>query len=289
MAIPLSEMLLGALRVAWDSRDMIVLPTLLLGMESLPSEQTEGTLTVEDRVLVWARRNGLRGDRTRMNLNGYPGLFRDLFSPPPWVEVRVEDTEENVAEERVLELRPLYVHCAEYGYDLLSHYHAFLEQQFEDRRDVLPADFFKHGVSVDEAHALLEQLALPLVQYGISFEKNLEPDEALITVMNAHQLLDLYDRIRFVEILGKAKVESVYWAIFEINPIDGILDDMNAKAGAPDLLVWSEDNNNPFWSFIEVKGPGDRLRESQHAWICKHWGDIGGHFILIAVTDSPCR
>lgn len=282
MAIPLSEMLSGALRVARDSRDMIVFPTLLLGVESLPSEQTEGTLSVEDRVLVWVRRNGLRGDRTRMNLNGYPGLLRDLFSPPPWIEVRVEDMEEDVAEERVLELRPLYVHCAEYGYDLLSHYHAFLEQQFEDQRDVLPTGFFKHDVPVDEAYALL-------AQYGISFEKNLEPDKVLITVVNAQLLLDLYDRIRFVEILGKDTVERVYWATFEINPIDGVVDDMNAKAGAPDLLVWSEDINNPFWSFIEVKGPGDRLRESQHAWVCKHWGDIEGRFILLAVTDSRYR
>ncbi len=50
---------------------------------------------------------GFESDRTRMNLNGYPGMLRDLNSPPPWVEVEPDDVDEPLSKQRLHELRPL--------------------------------------------------------------------------------------------------------------------------------------------------------------------------------------
>jgi hypothetical protein len=60
-----------------------------------------------DAALAFYVAQGFDADRTRMNTFGYPGMLRDLNSPPPWVEVEPEDAEDDLSQERQLALRPL--------------------------------------------------------------------------------------------------------------------------------------------------------------------------------------
>jgi hypothetical protein len=48
-----------------------------------------------------------------MDLHGYPGLFRELVHPPPWMEITQEDVDDTAPPERDRELRPLYLHANE--------------------------------------------------------------------------------------------------------------------------------------------------------------------------------
>src|SRR5208282_5343292 len=63
-------------------------------------------------LLKWLLAKGLHAERTRMNMYGYPGIFRELFSPPPWVQVEPEDCNDEITAERAAELAPLYEHVA---------------------------------------------------------------------------------------------------------------------------------------------------------------------------------
>jgi hypothetical protein len=88
-----------------------IFPTVLLqrpGLRKIKEKEPSA-----DQALAYYCLNGFDGNRTRMNTFGYPGLLRDLNSPPPWVEVEPEDIDEQVSQERLRELRPLI----EYAHD----------------------------------------------------------------------------------------------------------------------------------------------------------------------------
>lgn len=83
-----------------------------------------------DLAIRYFLRLGLRCDRTKQDLYGYPGLFRALIAPPPWVEVTLEDTEGLVSVEREAELQPLYIQANQTDPQLLvEEYQKYLEYQ----------------------------------------------------------------------------------------------------------------------------------------------------------------
>jgi hypothetical protein len=54
-----------------------------------------------------------------MNLYGYPGLLRELSSPPPWTQVKQEDIDDDISKDRAYELRPFVVHAQEQSEECL--------------------------------------------------------------------------------------------------------------------------------------------------------------------------
>lgn len=80
-------------------------PTILLRGTGLESKGTK--YPSAEVALAYYAMQGFESDRTRMNLNGYPGMLRDLNSPPPWVEVEPDDVDEPLSKQRLHELRPL--------------------------------------------------------------------------------------------------------------------------------------------------------------------------------------
>ena len=106
-------------------------PTVLLERPNgIKSWSSLGTGTSADWALAYYTYQGFMGERTRMNLFGYPGLLRDLSSPPPWVEVEPEDVDGDVEKERAAELRPLVEHAVEYTVDaLVSAYRSELDSK----------------------------------------------------------------------------------------------------------------------------------------------------------------
>ena len=51
--------------------------------------------------------------------------------------------------------------------------------------------------------------------------------------------------------------------------------------GAPDLLVW--DKSEKLWFLVEVKGPEDRIQESQRKWLRSNWKQIRSHFLFLSI------
>lgn len=73
---------------------------------------------------------GFKSDRTRYNLWGYPGLFRELNQPPPWIEIIPDDVDGPVPPARKKDLRPLYLHANEASWaDLLVRFREHLDER----------------------------------------------------------------------------------------------------------------------------------------------------------------
>lgn len=90
---------------------------------------------VADIAMRYFDQQGFKSDRTKMNQNGYPGLFRELKSPPPWIEVTQEDVECEVTAERVEELQPLFHHaCNSSMRDLLDKYEEYLKKIYANSK-----------------------------------------------------------------------------------------------------------------------------------------------------------
>lgn len=222
---------------------LLSLANVLIPEYWLPAKiQGKDCLPMAERVLIWFRQNGFSGNRTKKNLYGYPGLFRDLFFHPNWVDMYPESYEDH---------RPFYLQSEEYGYGLLDTYRDYLEET-------------------------LGEIVLK--------KEGKENAEELKHMLIKSSLMDLRKKIDLVSILGSERIESLYWATFEINPIDVVVDDFEAKAGAPDLFLWHPDPNRKLWFFAEVKGPADSLRHTQHEWFRENWETIQGHILIMIVT-----
>jgi hypothetical protein len=106
-------------------------PTLLIERpHGLLSWSSTNVSTSSDLALAYYCSQGFLGDRTRMNLYGYPGLLRDLSNPPPWIEVEMEDVDGDISAERANELRSLVVQAQEHDEEwLVARYRS--EQQYK--------------------------------------------------------------------------------------------------------------------------------------------------------------
>ena len=175
----LVQLLTQSLQSAQQTAEATVVPSLLIPRRALPSQlETDSPLRIEDQVLAWFWKNHFEGDRVRKNPHGYPGLFRELCEPPPWVEVTIDDVEGQLTEARARELRPLYVYFLEQGEKLLGTYQEYLALQRE-QFTVLPQLLGSEG----------------LLQ------------------LDSNKLCDLERKIKLACLLGSEGIESLYEAI----------------------------------------------------------------------------
>jgi len=218
---------------------------ITLPRDELDETRQPGT-TMADLAIRYFLRLGLRCDRTRQDLYGYPGLLRDLTAPPPWVEVTPEDTEGLVSVERAAELQPLYIQANETDPQLLvEEYRKYLEYQ--------------HTILEKVGLGLLTSLAMPDLSVKLFREK-----------------------LELARCLGVEQFEAIFHSVFE--SFDEPFDEFMVMSGVPDLFVWSE--SDQLWFFAEVKGPRDSLRGSQDAWIRAHWETIRGRFALVLLYGA---
>ena len=235
------QLLIQSLQLGRYTEEAIVVPSLLV-----PSDSLQGAgkrVKIEDLVLEWFLKNDLDGDRTRMDLYGYPGLFRKLYQYPPWTEVEMEESVSGVSEERAHELQSLYLHCLEYGEKLLETYREYLDLEEEQ---------------IPEAVRFL--------------------GKAYIDESKKSKLLDLEREISLVRVLGLEAFESLYHAILTD------YDEFRTVDGLPDLFLWHPNPTYHLWFFAEVKGPKDRLRESQAAWMRSFCKNIQGRVMIVHVV-----
>lgn len=136
-------------------------------------------ITSADSAMAYLSKLGFKSDRTRMNLYGYPGLFRKLNEPPPWIEVTQEDVEGDLTPARQEELQPLYLYAAQKSVNhLLSQflkYRADMQNILKATGNVTPLFPDAEGLLVDE------------------FKEN----------------------IKLVQCLGENNFQSLYEAVFE--------------------------------------------------------------------------
>jgi hypothetical protein len=81
------------------------MPTLLVDCP-LIRQKRKGVISA-DLAIDFFKAVGFAADRTKMNMEGYPGLLRDLNSPAPWVVVEMDNIDGPFDSERAVELTPL--------------------------------------------------------------------------------------------------------------------------------------------------------------------------------------
>jgi hypothetical protein len=140
----LRGLLRRALMTSGRTQDACVFPTILAEWPKEALERKPDT-TRADIAMAYLARYGFKSDRTRMNLDGYPGLFRKLNEPPPWVEETPLDVDDPISTAREKERRPLYLHANEAPVlGLLVHFREHLKAQDSVVRKLgagLPAEY----------------------------------------------------------------------------------------------------------------------------------------------------
>ncbi|UCE60387.1 MAG: VRR-NUC domain-containing protein [Phycisphaerales bacterium] len=209
------------------------------------------TIPIAELACSWFEHLGFRADRTRQNLEGYPGLFRELLHPPPWVTVEPEDSQGAISPKRAEELRPLYTY-ADTPEDAIRLYETHRAEERESRR-LLAKAVTKHATVLPVPGDLPAEAERVLVE-------------------------DLKGKLQLARTLGISTFERVTEAVFGF-------DEFTPADGAPDLFVWDPSGPST-WFFAEVKGPKDRLRKTQYEWITSNWTYIEGHMMLVSICGS---
>lgn len=245
-----------ALASAQCVQDALIFPTVLARWPRAALERVK-SVTHADTAITYLARFGFEAERTRMNLYGYPGLFRELNEPPPWIEVSPEDCDNSVSPHRRAELEPLYI-------------------QAITRSDAeLESDFEQHQIAKENAWAWMGTTELGFRQKlmaGVSSNSNdLEPYRRQMS------LEAFRSKVRLARCLGRRDFEAVYDAIFDF-------DEFTPAAGAPDLFAWQPDQE--MWFFAELKAPGDSLRQTQAEWVSSNWGRIKGRFVILQIMPT---
>ncbi|MCK4356556.1 VRR-NUC domain-containing protein [Candidatus Bipolaricaulota bacterium] len=244
----LQELIEQALASSGRYEDAYVFPTFLLYLppETLALTKQPGT-TLADLAMDCLQESGFRCDRVRKNIYGYPALFRELASLPPWTDWTkgaLIESDTGTSPEPARTLTPLYLKVTEASIeDLMNRFREYCSAQ----------------------HRQIEALGLTL------------PSE-----LEEFELQEFREKLVLAQRIGPERFEQIYDSVFAFD--DFAYGDIEVAPGTPDLFVWQPDTR--IWFFAEAKGPGDTLRRTQTNWIRTHWDAIGGNFLLLVVGDD---
>jgi hypothetical protein len=201
-------------------------------------------LSLEDLALSYFQSLGFHGNRTRMNLYGYLGDFRDLVdSPPPWIEAQGPGTFYNhVTGKTQNGWNPFWESCFSYTFEELNEMRLTVKRAYKairEEQDIeIPGD----------------------VQHSLD----------LFEEFNFKRLYDL------AHAFGEEKLLQVAEFL-----ADWFGDHYQALPGTPDLLIWRL--KPKMWFFAEIKGPRDSLRNSQINWITEFKDKISDNVFILKV------
>jgi hypothetical protein len=221
-----------------------IFPSLLID-----SSHKETSLCPADQALEYYQSKGFFGARSTRNEHGYGKVIRSLNSAPPWVEsISMEEMNE-ITDERNFQLRPLARYVQETSDEAaLERFLQYLSKRYET------------------LHRLLEQSGSPVF------------DASLLGQLRTNEFDDFKNLIALARQLGPTlayDLEQILLYEFG-DDSSGFL----VGTGAPDLLLWTQNGENEFWFFSEVKAPGDYLSATQKSWLARHWEVVQGHFLL---------
>jgi len=227
------------------SSEVEIFPALLIKYSS-----EDRTLdSAAKQALEYYQINGLAGDLAKFeSANDYARSIRSVNSEPPWINsFKIEEVNGDISSEREFELRPL-------------------TRYVQDTNDEFLLKTFQNF--------LLERKARIEASLGFKTDKN-------DSFWSSNQKME-ENEFRSLICLAKALGPEMAYDLEQIL-LCSFGPDSNGitlGAGAPDLLLWSLDEKNPFWFFSEVKAHGDYLNRNQKNWISNHWNIIQGHFLL---------
>jgi hypothetical protein len=237
--IPAVRSILGML-ISCDGASS--LPTLLIDH----AEHSKlSAYPAAERAMSYLNDAGFDCDRTRMNLYGFPGLLRDLASPPPWLYVEMEDVVGEISSERATDLRPLF----DYIHDTDATKLAALFDEW--RQDLRASRKFLHSEVGD---------SMPSRETSLALEAAASESFSRLTA------------------LGQAIAPSEFCGIW--NAVFGF-DEFTLSPGVPDLLVWLPKASPGCWFFVEVKAHGDYLSHAQKEWLRSNLNVVRGHYLLV--------
>jgi VRR-NUC domain len=232
--INVAESVRQSLSASFRSDGAKCVPMLLIENSNVSNQKD---IKAADMALQFYMAHGFVGDRSRMNVHGYPEILRDLQSPPPWVTVEMDDCVGDVSAARRMQLRPLV-------------------QQVQDDSDDI----------------ILQKFCDDQKQRWSEFKPPIAMDPELRRFSDEVAETDFRNLIALARLLGVELLRELYHALFY--EIDGVYEDIIVSAGAPDILVWLPNSDSGFWFFSEVKARGDYLRPSQKSWLNRNWASF---------------
>jgi hypothetical protein len=236
------------------SGDLISLSHVLIpdhwlpALPELPESKGKPSLLIEERVLTWFHQIGFYGRLTTKNVGGLPDMLQELFAPPPWIRVEAEDKEDHLSEDHKRE--KLYLHCEQYGLELINTYKDYLEAQQE-------------GPDLTQAF-----------------------EEESRTTQIYRSLVDLRVKIDFVHILGRQVIDSLHQVMLEVSLPEQSAERPSAQSSTPSLLIWHRDPSQKLWFLAETLSSHSQMNSNKWNWIQVHWDDIRGHIVLLAIDGT---
>lgn len=202
-------------------------------------------LSLEDLALSYFQSLGFYGNRTRMNLYGYLGDFRDLVdSPPPWIEAQGPGAFYNHVTGKTQKVwKPFWESCFSHTFEELNEMRLTAQRAYKASREEL-------GIEIPGD-----------VQHLRDFceEFNFKRLYALAHAFGEEKLLQV------AEFLA-----DWYGDLYQALP------------GTPDLLIWRL--KPKMWLFAEIKGPGDSLLNSQINWITEFKDKISDNIFILKIA-----
>jgi len=257
--------------------ELISVPNLLLSNSWLGDANAKKRQRVEETILKWFQLAGFDGDLSRFHFygdpqfSGYHGLLRELDNPPPWInDITTDEGQGDITVARAKELTPLYLQVGE---------HDDLERKFED--------YLREKYFVKSNNDFIQHI-LSLLNERIPEEIRDEASGATTVgdFLRRHQSEHFYRVLHLARTIQPASFPQVLESIIDTIRDDECGDIENVSVGSPDVLLWTMSPLPPFWFFAEVKGPNDRLRESQIGWIRANWERIKGRVLLISISND---
>lgn len=225
---------------------LTVVPMLIFSEPEMRTHvgDLDQNLSPADLALSYFQSLGFYGNRTRMNLYGYLGDFRDLVdSPPPWIEAQGPGAFYNhVTGKTQKGWKPFWESCFSYSFEKLDGMRLVAERAHKTTRE----------------------------EVGIEIPGDVQ------------RLLDLREEFNFKRLyaLAHAFGEQKLLQVAEFLT-DWFGDLYQALPGTPDLLIWRL--KPKMWFFAEVKGPSDSLRNSQINWITEFKDKISDNVFILKV------
>lgn len=133
----LIELVYSTLEASGNAGGIIAVPVLFFPIKKTYwAKINDWAKRSEETALAIFRALGMHADRTTMNLEGYPGLLRELLYPPPWCEY--DDVMEPLTEERANKLRSLFIQVKENGIEaVLSTYRDHLVENIAQQEKII--------------------------------------------------------------------------------------------------------------------------------------------------------
>ncbi len=240
MTHPLVPLVRNVLGMSLSCDGASSLPTFLIHSEH---SKLSGCPAAE-RAMCYFNVAGFDSDRTKMNLYGYPGLLRELASPPPWLHVEMEGVAGEISSERSAELRSLFDYIHDTDATLLARRFTEWCQDTQSSSRLLFLETERSAPS-QETTSLLEA--------------------------EAHKSFSRLTNLG--EVIARSEFEVIRNAVFDF-------DEFTLSPGVPDLLVWLPKSSPNCWFFVEVKAHGDYLSHAQKEWLRSNWDFVRGHYVL---------